>query len=510
MYRFTSSLPTNLVLETPFTSGLKPYHTLIKCTDSNCDINSVTLSCNGVDVSETYLTKIDVDTYELNLNGDNNDNYHLTGSLKTVQKPFRLMLTLKGCKSSIPAGVYNSSTEFDITFLEGYGRGRAIGYINSVRNNKFITETETGYHIKILENDYNANDIVEFRITTVKLKSYTVSYTPDSLIFSPAITGTMTTDYRGNVTPPDNYHFINLDVTLNGKSCDSCYKVNAKSYRVEFNRGEGETENNYVVTARIEEDITETNEDKYPFIRIYNPTNQDLDKLSEKRYVNGNNQVVEDIANDIIDLQKIYINIPKNQPYKDMLIGKKNTGIKVNQVLNTEITIDCGSITIDEVYHNIADYTLTNIMFYIPFVGLREVDTDLIMNHEVGLKYDVSIISGDFIATLYLRDIDKTIELFSGNMSYKIPYTSDYQNNINGDLRENDKSMIDLTPYCIIKSHLLNPSPYTKTIREYMKLEDLTGFTIIDNIELYVDENVNMLYDEEKELCDLMKAGIVL
>ena len=510
MYRFTSSLPDNLVLETSFTSGLRPYETLIKCTDDNCDINDVTLSCNGVDVSESHLTKIDVDTYRLYINGDNNDLYHLTGSLKTVQKPFRLLLTLKGCKSSTPAGVYNSSTEFDITFLEGYGRGRAYCYLNSVKNNKFMTETETGYHVKILENDYSANDVIEIKITTVKLKSYTVTYSPDNLIFSPAITGTMTTDYRGNITPPDNYHFINLDVTLNGNACDTCYKVNDKNYRVEFNRAEDNTENAYVITARIEKDITQDNEDKYPFIRIYNPTNKDLDKLSEKRYVNGNTGDIYDIASDIIDLQKIYLTVPKNEPYSNMLIGKKDTGIKVNQVLNTEITLDCGSITINEVYNNVADYLLTNIMFYIPFVGLREVDTDLIMNHEVGLKYDVSIISGDFIATLYLRDIDKTIELFSGNMSYKIPYTSDYQNNINGDLKENDKSMIDLTPYCIIKSHPVNPSPYSKILREYVPLEDLTGFTIINNIELFVDENTNMLYDEEQELYTLMKEGIVL
>ena len=511
MYQLITSLPDNLILETPFTSGLMAYRSKIICTADDCDINEIVLTSNGEDVTDMFISKIDVDTYEINISTVYDGViFRLTGSLKTVAKPFRLLISGRGFTSSKQAGVYNSSIEFDITYITGYGKGRAYAYINSVKNNSILTETETGYHVKILESNYNKNDTIELKITTTKLKTYNVTYSPDNLEFSPPVTEVMTADYRGNILPPKDYHFITCEVTLNGSLYDGCYKVNDKSYRVEFNKGEGTETNNYAIVARLEKDITKDNEDKYPFIRIYNPTNSDLDKLSKQRYVTPEAMEIEDIADDIIELQKIYLTLPKNEPYQDMLIGKKNTNIKVNQITDTEMTLDCGSINIEEVFHNIADYKLTNIMFYIPFVGLREIDTDLVMQHEIGLKYDVSLISGDFIATLYLRDINKTIELFSGNMVYKIPYQTDYKNSVHGDLRDNDKSMIDLTPYCIIKSHAINNSPYTKKIKEYMKLEDLTGFTVIDNIELYIDENTNMLYDEETELYTLLKEGIVL
>lgn len=510
MYYFTSSLPESITLDTAF-DGSKAYQTLIKNTDKNYVINELVLTKNGIQ-EDGHITKIDSQNYRLDIESwDNGDRFNLTGSLRAVNKPYRLSINAINCTSSVSSGDYDGALEFDVTVNEGYEKFRAYVYVDGAKNTKAISETETGYHISITENMYNRNSYIEVKITVKKGITYTVVSNVEGLVFNPPLPSVLTKEYRGFINPPENYHFINFDITYNNQPYTR-YNNSGKGYQVIFTpKTDGDV---YRIVTRIEQDITEDNEDKYPFIRIYNPTNKDLDELSKQRYQSlatvSSDFNFTDIANQIIDLRKIYINLPKNEPYQDMLLGKYNTGIKVNQVLGNNIEVDCGTITINEQFHNIADYILTTIDFYLPFIGIKNIDSDLIMNHEVGLKYNVSIISGDFIATLYLKDINKVIDLYSGNLSFEIPYTTDYQNKYHGELTDNDKSMIDLTPYCTIKYHPISESPYTKYCREYLRLEDLEGFTIIDNLELHLDENYNMLYDEEQELYSLMKEGIML
>lgn len=52
-------------------------------------------------------------------------------------------------------------------------------------------------------------------------------------------------------------------------------------------------------------------------------------------------------------------------------------------------------------FGNFLDYTATKASVYIPFVGEKEIDINLIMYRYVYLEYVVCITTGDFIATLY-------------------------------------------------------------------------------------------------------------
>lgn len=92
-------------------------------------------------------------------------------------------------------------------------------------------------------------------------------------------------------------------------------------------------------------------------------------------------------------------------------------------------TIQCGKMPITEYWGNFMDYApYTKIMIWLPYIGYRELDTDMVMGHILNLKYIVDCCTGDCTAILSIDvvgiegpDIPKIVGQYYGNCGVKVP-----------------------------------------------------------------------------------------
>lgn len=99
------------------------------------------------------------------------------------------------------------------------------------------------------------------------------------------------------------------------------------------------------------------------------------------------------------------------------------TGVTCHIADSQYITIDCGTLDVDEYWCNCLDYNpYTRISIYLPFCGTYELDTDEVMGKTLGVTYRIDIFSGACLATI---KIDGSIYYqYAGQCSAQIPISS--------------------------------------------------------------------------------------
>jgi len=106
-----------------------------------------------------------------------------------------------------------------------------------------------------------------------------------------------------------------------------------------------------------------------------------------------------------------------------IILGNVDTGVNGDKVSNNFAKQNIGNITITEKYHNFLDYApYTNVIIYIPYVGFKELDTNLVMGKTLSISYTVDIITGGCLCQITSNNV-KLYE-FNGNMGIDIPITA--------------------------------------------------------------------------------------
>lgn len=106
-----------------------------------------------------------------------------------------------------------------------------------------------------------------------------------------------------------------------------------------------------------------------------------------------------------------------------IILGNVDTGVNGDKVSNNFAKQNIGSITITEKYHNFLDYApYTNVIIYLPYVGFKELDTNLVMGKTLSISYTVDIITGGCLCQITSNNV-KLYE-FNGNMGIDIPITA--------------------------------------------------------------------------------------
>lgn len=98
-------------------------------------------------------------------------------------------------------------------------------------------------------------------------------------------------------------------------------------------------------------------------------------------------------------------------------------------VSNQYKTVDCGRIGITRYWGNFMDYApYTKITIWLPYIGYRDLDVDMVMEHILHLKYIVDVLTGDCTAILSIDavgiegpDIPKIVGQYYGNCGVKVP-----------------------------------------------------------------------------------------
>lgn len=112
-----------------------------------------------------------------------------------------------------------------------------------------------------------------------------------------------------------------------------------------------------------------------------------------------------------------------NGTTQKIILGNVDTGVNGDKVSNNFTKQNIGSIAITEKYHNFLDYApYTNIIIYLPYVGFKELDTNLVMGKTLSISYTVDIITGGCLCQIKSNNV-KLYE-FNGNMGIDIPITA--------------------------------------------------------------------------------------
>lgn len=239
-------------------------------------------------------------------------------------------------------------------------------------------------------------------------------------------------------------------------------------------------------------------------------------------------------------------------------LGVVDTGVDMDYIDDQFVEISCGSIDLSEYWDAYIDYEpYTKISVYLPFIGVKELNTNDIMDTTIELKYVIDIASGACVAML--KADDSVMYHFAGNCAATVPLTSLQMQEVvknvtqtaiavgvgiasiaategaaapavgsmissgintvthgpsvarSGSIAGNSGFMSVQTPYLIIsRPNLCMPAEQQKYtgfpafIAE--DLIDLTGYTEVDVAHLHV---MGCTDDELAEIDELLKKGVI-
>lgn len=165
------------------------------------------------------------------------------------------------------------------------------------------------------------------------------------------------------------------------------------------------------------------------FLTMYNPSTGALQSLVDylwtSDWVDTIKKMVSNPMDAIISLQLAPYNID-TMISSQCKIGAINTDIVMNKVTNQYQILNCGTVKVPEHWGNALDYNNVNVSIYIPFCGIRSIDTNVIMNSTVGLAYYIDLLTGSAIAMLIIQKKGTSQSVyytFDCNLNYQIPIT---------------------------------------------------------------------------------------
>lgn len=239
--------------------------------------------------------------------------------------------------------------------------------------------------------------------------------------------------------------------------------------------------------------------DKYGIITMYNPTPEELKEIGNVRY---NGEI--DLGNYISSLLKVYVKIPKNKKAQ-VLLGGYKTEVESYVITNEVIETSCGSVSIDEKFHNSMDYENTTIEIYLPFIGFVKLDTEKVMNETISLLYRTNVLNGDTIACIY-NTTGTLLYTFNCNASFEIPYRLGFEEP-NNQIHIDSGYLFGFTPFVTIR----NNKPYNTTNvigadNRQTSVGSLTGY--IKCSEVF--NTIKAPTQEKEEITTLLKEGVIL
>lgn len=266
-------------------------------------------------------------------------------------------------------------------------------------------------------------------------------------------------------------------------------------------------------TAKKKEDTptpptppTPTKGTLYGIINVYKPSSDNMNELASKEIVDsvGGSQRLVNLNEYIVDYFKLFATVPTTK--KDTIkMYIYDTEIESDVVEYETISIDCGSVTIEETHMNSLDYEKTTVEVFLPFIGLKTLDTVKVMGKTIKLLYKISVLTGDCVAML-IDSNNIMFETFDGNMSFKVPrMVSDKFHDKT--LNDTSNYLLGLTPYVIIRT----PIEYANSMLNKNHVRDKIGtFTEYNEFSNFRLDNISCTATEKEEIKRLLQEGITL
>lgn len=175
---------------------------------------------------------------------------------------------------------------------------------------------------------------------------------------------------------------------------------------------------------------------------VYQPSASQLNQLGawlwDTNIIEQITRMWQNPLDGIIAFMKVYA-IPTIARASTIKLGYIDSEVPSNVVGSQFVTVNCGTISVDEIKRNATDYTpYVSIHLYLPFIGIVELDVSDFMDGSIKVRYKIDMYTGTCLAeVLAIRSEDMPSEsiiyTFSGNASQQLPLTgSNFQGMLSG------------------------------------------------------------------------------
>lgn len=246
---------------------------------------------------------------------------------------------------------------------------------------------------------------------------------------------------------------------------------------------------------------------------------------------------------------------------KSVKIGNIDTGVVMPYINNQFVKKSCGSVSVNKYIGSFMDYSpYTNIQIYLPYIGVKSLSPDDVMNDTISVEYNVDVLTGG-CACIISTSKKGVLYQYNGNCIVNVPltainYSGAIQNAVSAvgsiatsaigmatgvapltiagvtglatsaaNTAISSKPQIERSgnmggsagmlsvqrPYLIInRPNLSTPKDLNKfggyPTNITLKLSEVTGFTMIDSIRL---DNLPCTDNEKEELLTILKKGAI-
>lgn len=283
---------------------------------------------------------------------------------------------------------------------------------------------------------------------------------------------------------------------------------------------------------------------------IYNPTLEQVNQfgswLWSSNFVEQLKKLFSDPMQAIIGLHKVYSPV-QTSGQGTIKCGYLDSGVPSKLVSEQYVTVDCGSVDLQEYFGNVFDYPpYTEVSIYLPFIGIRQLDPSDVMRSTISVKYRIDVLTGACLAEVNVqRDAaGGTLYTFSGEAAVRYPVSSGSYMGIvsgligvatsvvsgnllpalggvtrlhtnverSGSFTGNSGAMGSKVPYLIISRPQTAMADKFETLsgypsNTYTLLSDCKGFTQVKYCHV---ENLSATETEKKEIERLLKEGVIL
>lgn len=283
---------------------------------------------------------------------------------------------------------------------------------------------------------------------------------------------------------------------------------------------------------------------------IYNPTLEQVNQfgswLWSSDFVEQLKKLFSDPMQAIIGLHKVYSPV-QTTGQGTIKCGYLDSGVPSKLVSEQYVTVDCGSVDMQEYFGNVFDYPpYTEISIYLPFIGIRQLDPSDVMRSTISVKYHIDVLTGACLAEVNVqRDASGgTLYTFSGDAAVRYPVSSGSYMGIvsgligvatslvsgnllpalggatrlhtnvdrSGSFTGNSGAMGSKVPYIIISRPQTAMANKFETLsgypsNTYTPLSACKGFTQVKYCHV---ENLSATETEKNEIERLLKEGVIL
>lgn len=243
------------------------------------------------------------------------------------------------------------------------------------------------------------------------------------------------------------------------------------------------------------------------FYTVYAPTDENMKQINKTVFIDNN-----DVIGKFISYKKFWCAIPIDGT-AEMKAGNYDFNFQAPVIHASIIDVDCGSVTVNEQYHNVLDYSpFSRLTIFLPFIGFVDLDDKMAMNNTIRVNYRVDVLSGRCLAEIYVM-LDGTTESciasYAGTIATDEPFMQGLDNYKGTYELMTSMQLGELTPFIIVNTLVpleigdvnLNGLP----VEEVKKVRDCSGYIQYSFINASGCRGTDA---EKTEIENLLKSGI--